>query len=123
MAYVSDLVPLDVSGNSATRELLEEQSDGLGENFFTDSKHPIYEAELLPVYLSLFFFMPLRRGSQLGGYVDNEPCRLALVRGHSPKWLATCLIEGVIGLEVQLALRPWYGRVPTRQTVQTIPRG
>lgn len=63
--------------------------------------------------LSFHHFHRRIEGSNLVVYVDNEVCRMALIRGSSAKLLACLFLEKVVSYESSLAARPWYSRVPS----------
>ena len=112
--FLSEFVPMDMSDYATLAALAEPPTDLVfGDFFFADSRHPIYEMEILPVLLSLKLWGHLFTNAQLVVYVDNEACRIALVKGSSSKPLAGHMVSEVVLLENLLQTRPWYGRVPS----------
>ena len=59
----------------------ERLNDSLVSDFETDSEHPIYELEILPILISVKLWSSLIANSQVVFYIDNEAARSAFIQG------------------------------------------
>ena len=53
--------------------------------FLQESRHPVFELELLPVMVALFVWESQLQHCQSVFYLDNEATRGALILGSNPK--------------------------------------
>ena len=74
--------------------------------------HPIFELELLPVWISF----ALLGERQLVVYIDNSAAQGALVRGRADGTIASYMIEKCLELEPGHQ-QSWYGRVPSHSNL------
>ena len=81
------------------------------EHFFIDSKHPIYEVEILPLLVSLVVRGEFIDKCQVVFYVDNDSARAGLIKGAGATRMADAIIECVCTREADLQLRAWFNRV------------
>ena len=93
----------------------------LEERFFRNSKHPIYEVELLPVLISLLIWGESFSRSQVVYYVDNEAAKAGLIRGAGGTSLANVIIGTFCLKEAELQLKTWFSRVPTHSNLSDGP--
>ena len=81
--------------------------------FYHESKHPIYETELLPVFVSVFLWGDMLKGSQVVCYLDNESAKAGLIKGYGGTEVANATVGGFCQRESFLQLKTWFSRVPT----------
>ena len=63
------------------------------EHLFRDSKHPIYEVELLPLLVVLALWGHLFERSQVVFYVDNDAAKSGLIKGSGATRMANAILE------------------------------
>jgi hypothetical protein len=73
----------------------------------------IAQAELLPVLLARFTWLPRLRGRRLIVYVDNESAKAALIKASSRLPASMELIKLVASMECACQSWTWYARVPS----------
>lgn len=78
-----------------------------------DSKHPIFELELLPVLVSMLLWRQAVACGQCVFYLDNEAAKGALIAGTTDTRVGSSLVQRVVDLELGLQVKAWYARVPT----------
>ena len=81
--------------------------------FYGESKHPIYETELLPVLISVLVWGELIKGSQVVFYLDNESAKSGLIKGYGATKVANAIVGSFCQTEALLQLKTWFSRVPT----------
>eukprot|EP00435_Cladocopium_sp_Y103_P067691 s116_g30.t1 len=81
--------------------------------FLENSKHPIYELEIFPTLIALKLWGERLKGAQVVFYLDNDAARSALVRADGSTVLSQCLLRQFVGMEKDLAILPWFSRVPS----------
>ena len=81
----------------------------------------INELESLTVLLSFALCKPLLQERHVMSYIDNEAARVTLLRMSSESQALTLLAGACAVLEDQLAMVPWYGRVPSRSNIADKP--
>ena len=81
--------------------------------FYSESKHPIYEVELLPVLISVFVWGDLMKESQVVFYLDNESAKAGLIKGYGATKVANAIVGCFCQTESLLQLKTWFSRVPT----------
>ena len=89
--------------------------------FSKDSKHPIFEPELLPVWCSLCLWEDFIKNSQCVFYLDNEAARGALVNGATTTPSGQVLIQEFVLREMNSQVRVWFSRVPTSSNIADKP--
>ena len=77
------------------------------------SSHPIHEIEIMPVLISFLQWGDVLKNCQAVHYVDNESCRMALLKGVGETANARLLIHEVMGCESTFQTKSWYARVPS----------
>jgi len=58
-----------------------ELPEELQAHFYRESKHPIYEVELLPTLVALIVCKAVFQSCQVVFYIDNEAANTGLIRG------------------------------------------
>lgn len=92
----------------------------LGE-LLEDSKHPIYEIEILAALVALLEWSALVKASQVVIYIDNEACRSAFIQGVGATTHAKLLLSVFDDLECVNRLICWFGRVPSHSNISDKP--
>ena len=82
-------------------------------SFLLDSDHPIFELELLPVFIAVLLWNNCLKHSQCVFYVDNEAAQGALIRGSSSTVQGNRLLKLFVEFEMQCQIKVWFARVPT----------
>ena len=85
------------------------------------SRHPIYELELLPVWISLIEWEGHLENSQCVFYLDNEAARGSLINGSSSQLQGACLIKAFVLTEMNCQVKVWFARVPTSSNIADSP--
>ena len=86
-----------------------------------DSSNPIYELELLPLYVALCLWGPLMQSTHVVFYLDNDAARAAVCKGCGGTKLGQRIVQCIMEVECQLKLKSWYARVPTHSNVSDGP--
>ena len=81
--------------------------------FYGESKHPIYETELLPVLISVLVWGEMIQGSQVVFYLDTESAKSGLIKGYGATKVANAIVGSFCQTEALLQLKTWFSRVPT----------
>ena len=89
--------------------------------FYSESKHPIYEVELLPVLISAILWGEWFKQSQIVYYVDNEAAKAGFIRGAGATKVANVIVGSFCALEAKLQLKTWFSRVPTHSNLSDGP--
>ena len=85
--------------------------------FYAESKHPIYEVELLPVLISVFLWKEQINQCQVVYYLDNDAAKSGLIKGSGATDMANAIVGGFCELESRLQLKTWFSRVPTHSNL------
>eukprot|EP00435_Cladocopium_sp_Y103_P072985 s158_g42.t1 len=105
--------------------LVEHFSSEVPEDFMRPalqaSENPIYELELLPVYISIFLWGTLVKSSHVVFYLDNDAARAALCKGYGANDLSQQIVQKIMTEECQLQLKSWFARVPTHSNISDGP--
>ena len=101
-------------------------SNGLPLSFFSEpvpekilnrlretSRHPIFEVELLAVWVALHLWQRKVEDSFSCFYIDNEAAKGALVAGRTQGTHALGILDSFLQMEDSAKVLPWFGRVPT----------
>ena len=83
------------------------------EHLFRNSKHPIYEVELVPLLVAMLVWGGLVERSQIVFYIDNGAARSGLIKGAGATEMADAVIECFCSHESVLQLKSWFSRVPS----------
>jgi len=93
----------------------------LEEAFYQNSAHPIYEVELLPLFISIFLLGSWVDKSQVVCYLDNDAARWGLIKGSGATKVADAIIQLVCESEAALQLKSWFSRVPSHSNISDEP--
>ena len=93
----------------------------LMDTFLTLSKHPIFELELLPVWIALVEWEGHLAGAQCVFYLDNEAAKSSLVNGCSSQTSGAEIIQTFVYAEMKLQVKVWFARVPTSSNISDGP--
>lgn len=99
----------------------EKVPDQWMELFLQGSKHPIYELELLPVWISLIEWEGHLKNSQCVFYLDNEAARGSLISGSSSQSQGAVLVKAFVLTEMNCQVKVWFARVPTSSNIADGP--
>ena len=83
--------------------------------------NPIYELELLPIYVALFIWGGTVKSIHLVCYLDNDAARAAMRKGYGSTELAQRIVGCAMEAESQYKLKSWYARVPTYSNISDGP--
>jgi len=86
-----------------------------------DSSNPIYELELLPLYVALCTWGPLMKSTHVVFYLDNDAARAAVCKGCGGTKVGQRIVQRIMEVECQLKLKSWYARVPTHSNISDGP--
>jgi hypothetical protein len=89
--------------------------------FLTTTKHPIFELELLPVWVALCTWEQLVQNSQCIFYIDNEAAKGPLINGATSTPCGKQLIQEFVIREMHLQVKVWFSRVPTASNIADKP--
>ena len=89
--------------------------------FYRDSKHPIYEVELLPVLISTILWGDWFKQSQVVYYLDNEAAKAGFIKGAGATQLANVIVGSFCAQEAKLQLKTWFSRVATHSNLSDGP--
>ena len=78
-----------------------------------DSKHPIYEVELLGTWIGLHLWQQKLKDSYAVFYIDNEAAKGSLIKGISNTRHGQTILSSFIELEEKTVCRCYFARVPT----------
>lgn len=85
------------------------------------SANPIYELELLPIYMALFAWGGMLKSTHLVCYLDNDAARAALCKGYGSTELAQSIVGCTMQIESRYKLKSWYARVPSHSNISVGP--
>ena len=85
------------------------------------AKHPIFELELLPVWVAICTWERLVQNSQCIFYIDNEAAKGALINGATSTPCGKRIIQEFVIREMQLQVKVWFSRVPTASNIADKP--
>ena len=85
------------------------------------SRNPIYELEVLPVFVASMLWGKAVRYSQVCWYLDNEAARSACIKAYGATCLANALVSEFIRIEMSHQLKSWFGRVPSVSNIADAP--
>lgn len=86
-------------------------SDSIMEILCKDSKHPIYELELLPLLIAFQVWAPGFENQQCVFYVDNEGAQNAMIKGASGTEMGARILSYCVRKELERQVRVWFARV------------
>ena len=85
------------------------------------SSHPIYEVELLAVWVAMSLWECTIRESYTLLYLDNEAAQGALVGCKSSTACGSAIVSATLEIEDRSRCRPWFGRVPSHSNPSDDP--
>ena len=85
------------------------------------SSNPIYELELLPVYIALKLWGSLMNTTHVVFYLDNDAARAALCKGCGGTHIGKRIVQQTMECESDLKLKTWYARVPSHSNISDGP--
>jgi hypothetical protein len=85
------------------------------------SENPIYELELLPIYMALYAWGGMLKSTHLVCYLDNDAARAALCKGYGSNELAQRIVGCTMQLESRFKTKSWYARVPSHSNISDGP--
>ena len=91
------------------------------QKFLSLSKHPIFELELLPVWIALTEWEGHLTGAQCVFYLDNEAAKASLVNGASMQSSGAEIIQAFVYSEMRMQVKVWFARVPTSSNISDGP--
>ena len=91
------------------------------DHFMKESRHPVFELELLPIVIALCVWEKFLRNCQSVFYLDNEAARGALISGATPSESGGWLVRTFTVHEMHGQLKVWFARVPTSSNVADKP--
>ena len=91
------------------------------QQFLKFSTHPIYEIELLPVWISLMEWEGYLASSQCVFYIDNEAAKGSLINGATDQVTGSQLIAEFVEAELRCQTKVWFSRVPTYSNISDGP--
>ena len=91
------------------------------EMFLAASQHPIFEIELLPVWISLTLWEGYLSNTQCVFFLDNEAAKNALIKGATDAGSGTRLVHAFVVSEMNLQIKVWFSRVPTSSNIADAP--
>ena len=87
--------------------------ENLEEIFYKESKHPIYEVELLPVLVAAMLWGDTMSQCQAVFFLDNDAAKVGLIKGSGATRLASLVISQFCEREAALQRKTWFSRVPS----------
>ena len=97
-----------------SHQLAAEVLRALGDS---DKKTVIYECELLAFAGALKVWSDFIKGSDLVGYIDNNPARDSVISGGTSSLHASPIVYDILTTEESLHLRLWVARVPSPSNI------
>ena len=95
--------------------------DNLEEIFYKESKHPIYEVELLPVLVAAMLWGDTMSQCQAVFFLDNDAAKVGLIKGSGATRLASLVISQFCEREAALQRKTWFSRVPSYSNLSDGP--
>ena len=89
--------------------------------FYQHSAHPIYEVELLPLFIAIFLWGSWVDKSQIVCYLDNDAARSGLIKGYGATKIADSIVQLFCEMEATLQLKSWFSRVPSHSNISDDP--
>jgi ribonuclease HI len=89
--------------------------------FMQESKHPVFELELLPIVVALCVWEKTLKHCQSVFYLDNEAARGALISGSTQSVSGSWLVRTFTVHEMHGQLKVWFARVPTSSNIADKP--
>ena len=96
-------------------------NENLLAELLTESSHPIYELEVLPVLFATSVWRHFLQGCPVVFYLDNDAARSAYIQGVGATNKTRLFTEAFVKLEYKLRLMAWFGRVPSHSNIADQP--
>jgi ribonuclease HI len=93
----------------------------LMDKLLSQSSHPIFELELLPVGCAMSLWGQQMRHSQCVVYLDNEAAKGALSHAATNTEHGQRIIERFVKEEMLYQIKMWFARVPTSSNLADKP--
>jgi len=87
------------------------------EYLLSDSEHPIFELELLPVWCAVCTWGHLLMHCQCVFYLDNEAAKGALIHAATSTVAGKAILQMFVQEEMDLQIKVWFSRVPTSSNI------
>ena len=91
----------------------EALAGSLTTELLAESKHPIYELEVLPPLIAAQVWGPYITGAPVVFFLDNDAARAAYIQGVGATNMAKLFTKKFVELERNLRVLSWFGRVPS----------
>ena len=105
----------------AVEFISERVPDSWMAKFLSISTHPIFELELLLVWIALIEWEGHLSGAQCVFYLDNEAAKASLVNGASMQDNGAEIIQAFVYSERRIQVKVWFARVPTSSNISDGP--
>ena len=89
--------------------------------FLSESEHPIFELELLPVWCAVCTWRHLLMHCQCVFYLDNEAAKGALIHAATSTGAGKTILQMFVQEEMDLQIKVWFSRVPTSSNISDDP--
>ena len=86
-----------------------------------ESKHPIYELEILPLVVAVKIWAKFIFKKLVVHYLDNDAARSAFIRANASTTLGSTLIAEYIHFEYKCRFSPWFARVASHSNPSDQP--
>ena len=103
-----------IFSGAVPEDLIQLWHEGAGEQV-------ICEIEAYALAITLFGLRGFLTGRSVIAFIDNDPCRVGLIKRYSPSLPMMGLIALVSLLEGSLATTLWYERVPSKSNPADLP--
>ena len=97
----------------ATECFGEALHENLTKELLAESKHPIYELEVLPPLLAAQIWGRYIVGAPVVFFLDNDAARAAYIQGVGATTMAKIFTKQFVDIECRLRVLSWFGRVPS----------
>ena len=104
-----------------TQYFAEKVPKRLMDKLLSQSEHPIFELELIPIGCAMSLWGPRMRHSQCVVYLDNEAARGALSHAATNTEHGQKIIERFVKDEMLYQIKLWFARVPTSSNLADKP--
>eukprot|EP00435_Cladocopium_sp_Y103_P012737 s4229_g3.t1 len=106
-------VPVECFGECIPNSFLQE--------LLSESKHPIYELEVLPIVLACKLWVQHIAGSPTVFYLDNVAARASYIKGDGATRATRITLSEFVRMEARFRILSWFGRVPSHSNIADAP--
>ena len=85
------------------------------------SRNPIYEVEVIPIYIAAHLWAEDFKESQVVWYTDNEATRAAFIKAYGATKIADAFVSAFAKIEMCCQLKSWVARVPSASNPSDAP--